>query len=520
MTSSRNPSLLLRIALLSLAGLAGASTASSAEVFVSLTGNDRDGDGSLDKPYASIPYALDLSSPGDIITLRGGVYPTTAILRVRKDNLTIQGYPGEQVTIAAPITNSSHHTCIYFDNPGGTLRNLEITGGYFYAVKLDKGGALIENCKIHDTGADCIKIIPGSDDVTIRNNEIYNSGKRESRNAEGIDNVNGDRMHVHDNYIHDISTNGLYPKGGAKNAVIERNRIVNCGGAGIAVGYHTDQEFFDADNTNFYESIDGIFRNNLIINTQGAGIGLWGAVRAKIYNNTLINVAESFHGGLYFEGTPNWDIVANRPVPGVDPTVENNIVVLSAATNRPMIVVRNHSLSGTVTLNHNRYYKTGGEATFRDERGGTSITNLSNWRGRIPSDSDSSEGNPQLDAANDYRPMPGSPVVNAGVIVSDVTEDFYKTPRSGAYDLGAIELPEAPSCSDLPRGDVNGDGIVNIGDAAVTLRIAVQLVTPANECVAKAADVDCSGQVGIADTLLILRRIVYNEDFAACSQAP
>lgn len=36
-------------------------------------------------------------------------------------------------------------------------------------------------------------------------------------------------MHVHDCYIHNIATNGVYPKGGARNAIIERNLIMNCG---------------------------------------------------------------------------------------------------------------------------------------------------------------------------------------------------------------------------------------------------------------------------------------------------
>ena len=61
----------------------------------------------------------------------------------------------------------------------------------------------IEDSKIHDTGRDCIKVTPGSDGLTIRRTEIYNSGKGyptgtspDDMNAEGIDAVNADNMLV------------------------------------------------------------------------------------------------------------------------------------------------------------------------------------------------------------------------------------------------------------------------------------------------------------------------------------
>jgi len=54
---------------------------------------------------------------------------------------------------------------------------------------------IIEDCIIHDSKRDCIKLKPECDDVTIRYNEIYNSGRVDpltldgTVNAEGIDKV-------------------------------------------------------------------------------------------------------------------------------------------------------------------------------------------------------------------------------------------------------------------------------------------------------------------------------------------
>jgi hypothetical protein len=60
----------------------------------------------------------------------------------------------------------------------------------------------VRRCEIHNTG------------------RIYPTGTPvDDMNAEGIDNVNGSRMLVEDNWIHDIATNGLYFKGGAADVV-------------------------------------------------------------------------------------------------------------------------------------------------------------------------------------------------------------------------------------------------------------------------------------------------------------
>ena len=48
--------------------------ASPSAWFVSTTGNDTSGDGSIENPYASIRKAMDMSSNGDIIYIRGGHY--------------------------------------------------------------------------------------------------------------------------------------------------------------------------------------------------------------------------------------------------------------------------------------------------------------------------------------------------------------------------------------------------------------------------------------------------------------
>lgn len=64
----------------------------AANIYVSPTGNPTP-DGSQSKPYGDIQTAVDLSRPGDVITLRGGTYEL-----LKNINITVNG------TAQAPIT--------------------------------------------------------------------------------------------------------------------------------------------------------------------------------------------------------------------------------------------------------------------------------------------------------------------------------------------------------------------------------------------------------------------------------
>jgi hypothetical protein len=73
------------------------------------------------------------------------------------------------------------------------------------------------------------------------------------------------------------------------------------------------------------------------------------------------------------------------------------------------------------------------------------------------------------------------------------------------------------TCHERIRGDLNGDGVVGIGDAILALRMAVLLNEPSNECQRAASDVNCDGVQDIGDAVLILRNIAFHEEFPACS---
>jgi len=389
-------------------------------IYVATNGNDQSGTGSINQPFRTINRALQVANPGDKIILRGGIYNER--IRIQEPNIIIASKSGERAVISSPINDENIGECIRFDpeTSGCKLVRLEIRGGYYYAIKLetkwDWGSSdrsevtniVIDSCIIHDSGRDCIKITPNCDSVIIRRCEIYNSGMRDNSNAEGIDNVNGDFMLVQDCYIHNIATNGVYFKGGATLCVVERTKIDNCGGGGIMVGFYTSPEFFDTvANPLYYESIYGIVRNCVIMNTNYAGIGLYAAKNAKIYNNTIINTAKIDHSPIYFGLTfQDWDPIAKRPA-SINPIIKNNLVIQDVNTPSTFVYIRYayvdqlgghlYSLTGMPIMNNNCYYKISGSANFQDRRPNSLFDrNFSGWRNHIVNENNSMETNPLI----------------------------------------------------------------------------------------------------------------------------
>lgn len=446
--------------------------AHGAEWFVSTTGSDATGTGSLTQPFRTVRHVVepanDIVAPGDTITLRGppgnNVYDEIEVrLRVP---LTLRSHPGEWAHIACPIAIEDT-VCIQIDPgaSGSRISRLEVSGGNLYAIFLqtdwyrpdgtDGTGAsniIIEDSKLHGSGRDVVKITPKCDNVTIRRNEIYASGAiyppgtpPEEKNAEGIDNVNGANMRVEDNYIHDTATTGVYFKGGARDVIVQRNRIENAGEAGILVGFDTSPDFFDlTENPQYYEAIRGVVRNNVIRGTNYAGIGLYASRDAVVANNTIIDTARSGHAAIYYGVTlQDFDPDAGRPA-NTGALVRNNLVIQNA---RPCVAVRYSQdlgglsgLIGNPGTDYNAFHDSAGACTYIDARPGSPLDEggtLAQWRVALNADSHSFETALAVDGTG-HLPA-GSAAIDTGQTLAQVTDDIDGQARAGAYDIGADE---------------------------------------------------------------------------------
>ena len=448
------PLLLLCIAL----PVAAALPAHAAERFVSTSGNDSSGNGSSTAPYRTVKRAISASAAGDTITIRAGTYNECDV-RLRQ-RMVLQSPAGQRARIHCD-TSTPNSVTVQIDPgaSGSRVSNLEISGGFYYGIMLQsnwyQGGpssntgasdVILEDLLIHSTGRDGIKITPKSNRATIRRVEIHSTGQRDRGNADGIDNVNGDGMVVEDSYIHDTATTGLYFKGGARDVVIQRNRIENTGDAGILVGFDTSPEFFDLSvNPQYYEAIGGIVRNNVIRNTGYAGIGLYAAKDAVVVNNTIVNAAQNAHSAIYFGVTyQDWAANAGRPA-SVNPKIVNNLVIQN---NNRCVEIRYSNdlgglsgLSGSPGTDWNGY---GNGCQFRDGRPNSGISGagtLAQWRSARGTDANSKQAAYTVDATG--RLPANSPAINAGTALAEVTDDIDRQARRAPYDLGADEVLSA-----------------------------------------------------------------------------
>lgn len=433
--------------------------------YVSPSGDDS-GAGSEDSPFRTIARALETCQPGETIALFAGTYPEA--VRIRQPRITLRSRPGERALIQSPVDDEEISICVEFDvdSSGGKLQNLEITGGYYYAVSFetkwdwggsDRGGACdvtVENCLIHHSGRDCVKIKPGCDRITIQNCEIHHSGAGypsgtpdDDKNAEGIDNVNGDSMTVIGCTIHDIASTGIYFKGGATDCRIDRSRIYNCGGGGVMVGFDTSPEYFDLTvNPEYYEAIDGTVQNCIISDTVYAGIGLYASRNCNVYHNTLVNTAKRGHAPLYFGITfQDWEPSANRPA-SIGPELINNLVCQGEASPSTMVFIRYSeelgglsALSGMPAMSNNLYFCVAGSPAFSDQRPGSLLMDcdLSAWMGHIAGDQNSCIADPLLDDKLHLRS--GSPAIGRGLYLEEVPHDYDGDSRGNPPDIGADE---------------------------------------------------------------------------------
>lgn len=446
----------------------------AADLYVSNAGDDWAA-GTVDAPFQTIRRALDAARPGDTITLRNGVYEGGVTIDV--DNLTIRSAPGEWAVIESPLTppedgRASSVIRYNFDITAGRLENLEIAGGYYYGVMMwdwwdsdfsagsrhvGASGITLDGVKVHDSGVDAIKITPGADHITILNSEIYNSGRRNADSADGIDNNNGGNMVVRNSYIHDVPGIGIVVSGGAVDAIIERNLVKDTAGAGIVAGYYTELEWIDpVRNPGHYAAIQPIVRNNIIVDSDHAGVGIYGADNARIYNNTIVNAAQEAQAPLQFGGydmwvsnlAPSYEHIASR-----DPLAENNLIVTNPDNGTRMVDVREGSVMGQLTLDYNQYFNAGNRGVLFIDRNvtgdATPEQRLSQWQTNYGYDRHSMFADPRLGV--DWHLTASSPAIGQAIGLAGLRLDFDGSVRAdGQPDVGADEFAAGPSVATPP----------------------------------------------------------------------
>ncbi|MCB9893007.1 MAG: right-handed parallel beta-helix repeat-containing protein [Planctomycetes bacterium] len=448
--------------------------ASAADIYVSTTGNDTTGTGSIGAPYATPRHAVQVANAGDTVIMRGGTYAGNYV-EIQVDNLTMKSYPGEWAKISMP-TSGTTSVVVWIYNTGARLEDFEIEGGSPYCIHIvpNCDGAELTGCKIH--GSDWIGIkVSQPDNVKLRHCEIYDTGTV-TAGGMGIDCVNGDDILIQDCHFHDCNGTGIYLKGGLRNAVVERNLVMNVAGDGILLGESTGVSFMDTvGNPNLYEAIDGVVRNNLIVNAANSGLITYGSYNCRWYNNTVYNCSSSNGAGIRLikgahAGYPD--------TPCKNAQFINNIIVPGNAA-RPFIHVVEASHDGSLTLEHNRYHNLAtANGVFWDELVlATAAYNLSlsQWQTRTGFDGTSTTGDPDLSATT-YHLNGSSPLIGQGQTLTGFTDDYDGNTRSGAWDIGADETGGTALQTPPPSGTIGtGGGVGAPGSPSAATNLVATL---------------------------------------------
>ncbi|HMZ06856.1 MAG TPA: S-layer homology domain-containing protein, partial [Anaerolineales bacterium] len=243
----------------------------------------------LTAAWDSLPMNTTLTE-GVRINLQPGTYPASMVpvyWEGRHGTFTApiwirgNGSSRSQVVLQASLNiyNSSY---LYFEN-----LSIIFNGDAFHCELCDH--FLLRNLVLDGSGAaqETIKVNQ-SQYLYVENNDI--SGAYENV----IDYVAVQYGHIIGNQIHDAGDWCAYAKGGSAYLLVERNTIYDCLTGGFTAGQGTGFQYMTSPWIQ-YETYDIKVINNIIHDTQGAGLGVNGGYNILLAYNTLYRVGSQSH---------------------------------------------------------------------------------------------------------------------------------------------------------------------------------------------------------------------------------
>ncbi len=139
-----------------------------------------------------------------------------------------------------------------------------------------------------------------SDHIMIEDSDVSGAGDN------AIDFVSVQYGHLRGNRIHDADDWCAYAKGGSAYLTVADNEIHSCGTGGFTVGQGTGFEFMTSPWLH-YEAYDIKVFNNVIHDTEGAGLGVNGGFNILLAYNTLYRVGSRSHAVEFVFGMRGCD---------------------------------------------------------------------------------------------------------------------------------------------------------------------------------------------------------------------
>lgn len=262
----------LSVALVLVTGICHATTYS-----VATTGNDTN-PGTLSSPFQTIQKGLSKAQPGDVVSVRGGIYQVaTMVTFPRSGNttagyITLQPYNGEHPVIDGTTLNRSFTKALVLMENRAYIRFT---------------GFEVTNFNYINTGAAAVMVSGGSDHIEISRNTIHNVGK----NGTSLRNV----------YIGEMRAIGVYSTQNkyTSNVTVDRNTLydVTVGDANVveAVG---NVAYFSITNNTCYHCTA-----NVVIYAAGGYVNNTSLYPAKPYGTATNQIQSPADRRAFLGGT-------------------------------------------------------------------------------------------------------------------------------------------------------------------------------------------------------------------------
>ncbi|OFZ21931.1 MAG: hypothetical protein A2202_04185 [Bdellovibrionales bacterium RIFOXYA1_FULL_36_14] len=314
--------------------------------YVSKTGNDTTGNGSIEKPWATPTYGAAHVASGDTLYIRAGTYDVTTPrnnnysgVAPHADNVTISGYPGEKAILRgnsgiAPtncVIGSGYYDSTSHHHNGLTINNLTIQGmvcmTWASDITFKNSHASIGGDSWAGNEQGAVVWLQGCVDCTIQNNIIIQSYEAPGGSTSAIIAYSGvSGLLIENNDISALAGasggqaggNGINLKDTVTNAIVRYNYIHDCVASAIWTanqGTPHDiaiyQNIFNNNNTGNSDNGDithailtynlNIYNNTFYKGRKGAYFSGSGALASSMtfFNNIVYEPIQNFVGWYY-----------------------------------------------------------------------------------------------------------------------------------------------------------------------------------------------------------------------------
>lgn len=448
--------------------------------------------------FTSVSTGVSALSPGDTLVIKSGVYDQSSPLDISQSDITVTA---DTTDGPAVLTGST----VNVGGSGTTLNGMEVTGVNGYGINISGSNNTVTNCNVHHNQS--TGIYSGGANNTISNNTVW-------RNAESNYCGGGPNRECAGDWAAGIawgSTHTTSNGGNSLNVRVLNNRVYNNSGEGVICMHNGQGSATDWSDTRS----GGLIQGNLVYDNWAQNIYLDQCSHVTIDRNVSYYSPDQ---NWWRKGSPRGNInLSNETINGDQiPTshviITNNIAT-GGGTNIGMwvgfisnphldnVLIANNTifnprgsnlgLDGNNAINtsvhNNIVINTGGGSQVSGGSGVTFSHNL--WSGGAgKSGTGDVSGDPKLvnlggstaAGAVDpawYQLTSGSPAINAGQALAQVTTDFWGNARGSSPDIGAHEYGGSvnPTTQPSPTGasgktaDGNGDNRVDGQDYVIWL---------------------------------------------------